>query len=178
MALQYPDPAPDPEAGDDKCRAPIAAGFNSVLLDDDNDVVSDEEMFDEEGFEAMMKDIQNDDVDGEFESAKVTTGKTHIPGCFFQRPVFCDLNKDKLTLMPSSEGMGLSYHKHSKQWHAWWLVEKKNYAPCWGKKRSELKALLLAMNQLWSWHLSILPDDQVGQSQLQRIQEKLSTVTF
>lgn len=125
-----------------------------------------------------MTDIQDDDVDGAIESTKVTTENTHIPKCFFEREVFCDLDKEGLTLLPSSEGMGLSYHKQSKQWHSWWLVEKKNYAPTWGNKRSELKALLLALIRLWSWHLSILSDDQVGQKQLQRIQEKLSTVTF
>eukprot|EP00438_Fugacium_kawagutii_P000076 Skav218690 [mRNA] locus=scaffold1346:8132:10149:+ [translate_table: standard] len=171
LALQFPDPAPDPEAGHDKCSAPITAGFNPVVHDDD--VTSDEEEF-----EAMMADIQDDDVDGAVESTKVTAEKTHVPGCFFDREVFCNLEKDGLTLLPSSEGMGLSYHKQSKQWHSWWLVEKKNFAPCWGQKRSELKALLLAMKQLWSWHLTIRPDDHVGQLQLQRIQEKLSTVTF
>eukprot|EP00435_Cladocopium_sp_Y103_P041849 s3536_g11.t1 len=173
----YLDPAPAPMAGEDVWVEPISddpKALQCLLLDDDPST-------DEEDLEGMMTELQNDeDAEGE-ESTKIAKeahGVTHVPACFFERDVFCKLEKENLTCFPPTNGLKLSYHSQSQQWHAKWVDRKLNFAPSWGATRSEMKSLLLSIKQLWVWHLSINKDDHAGHAQLASIKKKLSTVKF
>lgn len=159
-ALQM-DPAPGPKAGSEDhgtvwvpnvgvVADPSAEGF-------DQDANDDQPVFDETDMITMV-------------------AKQHVPAGFWERAAYQTLHEAELAALPS--GFGLSYHSVSCQWHARWEAEAKNFAPSWGKARSELKALVLAVIQLWKWHVSIQPNDHDAKSHLEKLQEYEKGIGF
>lgn len=167
MPIQYADPAPAPEAGQDTCMPPIGA-----ITDENHDE------FEYNYDNLVITELGEDDVDMlGTEHVEQSRGK-YVPPSFFQRESYCELDKEGLVTMPSTEGLRLWCHVQSQQWHAVWVPRRLNCAPTWGGKRSEMMSLLMAVRQLWVWHLSVLPEDCFGKSQLKRIQDKMSETGF
>lgn len=135
-AIQYADPAPCPAAGEEHCAAPQEnlPGFG-VLEDDSGKESETHALVDADDWVKEFEYEEN--PDGE-DTTKKSGEKVHVPPSFFEREAFCVLEKEGLTALPSSEteGLGLSYHSQSQQWHARWKVRKLNFAPTWGQKRS------------------------------------------
>lgn len=163
--LEYKDPAPAPSAGD-----------QLVAFEDFDCSDSEEE------HELTEKDAADDKLESAEAKPRDHHGgeHVHVPASFFQRECYVMLSEEGLTCVPSTEGLRLSHHTQSQQWHAMWTVEGKtrNFAPSWGQKRSEAMSLLLSLRQLWLWHLTICEDDHAGQAQLDKIQAKIKGVEF
>lgn len=125
------------------------------------------------------------EISGEPQEAPVTeedlvvaVPKVHTPAAFFKREAYVALNDLGLTELP--EGcFKLAYHSVSHQWHGRWDAENRNYAPSWGPSiRSETKALVLALIQLWEWKLQTAPESSEVQDQLKRLETYSSTLEF
>ena len=175
MPIQYMDPAPEPEAGSNTCPEPMQLAIQQDM--DDPEGEYDEDMHVEELADSELLQDDMDDVS----CKKGPTTHAYVPASFFDRPVYCMLKDEGLTALPFSEGEGfaLRCHKQSQQWHAVWEAKKRNFAPTWGNKRSELMSLLTALRQLWIWYLvSVDYQDALGKEQLERIRERIKTVKF
>lgn len=109
--------------------------------------------------------------------------KPTVPSTFYTREAFTTLEAEGLARLPDRPGFMLAYHASSTQWHARLADEhvqsdgQRNYAPTWGGLRSERKALLLALCQLWTWYLERFQDAE-GAAHLQRIQTAMDEITF
>lgn len=107
-------------------------------------------------------------AEGDFDETDMfTVVHNNVPPCFFERDAYRVLHNKGLTSLP--EGFKLSYHTVSCQWHGRWDAVNKNFAPSWGNLRSELKALILTLIQIWEWHLSVCPDDNAAIGHLENL---------
>ena len=150
------DPAPAPAPGSKKTHA------HRIIEDDDGDSSQDEKSAPlmEEEFIKMV--------------AVPKTEKAFTPPSFFEREAFRDLNERGLANLPPGQ-YALWYHVSSSQWHAHNKVTGKNFAPTWGKKRSETCAVLLALAQLWKWFVEDEPLDAEGQAYLALLESEIQT---
>ena len=163
MPIQYLDPAPEPEAGSNKCHEPMQLAIQGPS--DDEDDMCEKDLTDTE---------QVEDIEAAY--SHHSHSHAYVPASFFAREVYCKLKDEGLTILPFSDGQGfaLRCHSKSKQWHGVWEARKRNFAPTFGNKRSETMSLLC----VWTWYLSIADHDEAGKDQLNRIQEKIKTVEF
>ena len=99
------------------------------------------------------------------------------PSEFRSRPAYVELEKEGLTDLPPVSGCGLFYHPSSKQWHSR-FAENSNRAPTWSETlRSERKAILLALEAVWSWYCTV-STEKTDQKYLLVIRKKLEETTF
>ena len=95
------------------------AGLEFLDDDSDGDGELDEDNGDEDDW---VQDEHAHDADAEVlaeaKGSKKTDGKTYVPPSFFERDEFCTLESEGLAVLPETEGLGLSYHSVSHQWHA------------------------------------------------------------
>eukprot|EP00438_Fugacium_kawagutii_P021030 Skav205788 [mRNA] locus=scaffold340:197261:201341:+ [translate_table: standard] len=166
MTHQQMDPAPAAKAGSSKAVEPWkgkdAVGHEGQQDDEDKDGHPDDEM------EAPTMGPW----DAEMEFVTVHgSSKKHMPPAFFNREVFLKLHEDGFAVLPDQEGFMLSYHNSTHQWHARCADLNANYAPSWGAIRTELQAILAAIEQLWKWYVQLHPGDADGKASLKRIQE-------
>lgn len=158
------DPAPAPKAGSDEAsKVWVSQHKNMVQLGDE--ALNEEEEFDEE----MMV-------------SAVSKGKghgNHVPPSFYERDEFKTLETEGLAKIPDQQGFMLGYHTVTKQWHARWSGDgvPKNYAPTCGMLRSELKALCMALCQLWDWYLAV-NEDSAGEEHLKRLSAYMDKIAF
>ena len=152
MGHQQMDPAPAPKVGDDK---------SAKVFDP-----SKKEMVSHSG-EATAEDA---DEFGENMILASSGPKSHawVPPSFFERQAFETLEQMGLANLPTSPGFMLAYHTQTQQWHARW--DGKNYAPSWGNVRSEIKALCMALIQLWTWYLAVNENDSEAKNHLQKLE--------
>lgn len=102
----------------------------------------------------------------------------HVPATFFTRAAFVELAAKDLAKVPPGEGWQIAYHSQTKRWHAR-TPSKQNYAPTWGMRRSELKALCLALQQLWDWYINSDPPDRTeADAHLARLVEFTDSIEF
>ncbi|CAK9092325.1 Uncharacterized protein (Fragment) [Durusdinium trenchii] len=170
------DPAPTTKAGEDT-QSKVWAPSSSNMMQPS--VIA----------EAPIDPLVEGPADGEFidESNMIQmhghkqpggSSHSHTPPGFFEREAYADLEKVGLTALPMADGYVLSYHKVTRQWHAR-DPSGSNYAPTWGLIRSELKALLLALDQLWDWYVETNPDDKVdAEEHLQNIRSYSNSIPF
>lgn len=165
MAGQQMDPAPAAKAGSFKAVEPWkgkdAVGYKGKQDDEDQDGEPDD---------MEVPTVGPWDAEMEFVTAHGLS-KKHMPPSFFNRAVFVKLHEDGYAVLPDQEGFMLSYHNSTHQWHARCADLNANYAPSWGAKRTELQAILAAIEQLWKWYVQLHPGDADGEASLKRIQE-------
>lgn len=160
MALQM-DPAPGLAAGKGtmekvwdpkkkRCSSPMhdnEPGASSMHDDEPAGVIDDE--VDESKFVTAC---------GALSKQKGAFEIKHVPASFWKREAFSQLSSKGLAKVPPGEGWQIAYHSQTQQWHAR-CPQGWNYAPTWGSIRSELKALCLALQQLWDWYIQQGPPD-------------------
>lgn len=102
-----------------------------------------------------------------------------MPPSFYERDEFKTLETEGLAKIPDQQGFMLGYHTVTKQWHARWSGDgvPKNYAPTCGMLRSELKALCMALCQLWDWYLAV-NEDSAGEEHLKRLSAYMDKIAF
>ena len=164
MDAQQMDPAPEPKAGDTEAPK-VWAGKSMKAVTSDGGLAGTEleegEVIDESLFvswHGVSKDV-----------SKETKSHAHAPACFAERDAFKILLEHDLADLPNREYFSLSYHTQSCQWHAR-NADGNNFAPTWGKLRSELKSLLMAVEQLWLWYL----DSATNALELEEAQEHIA----
>ena len=91
--------------------------------------------------------------------SKESVGQMGRTKMFSSRQVYLDLEKEQLTDLPNVQGVLLSCHTASMQWHGAYPKETGskliNRAPKWGEGlRTERQALLLALLFVWQTHHS------------------------
>lgn len=167
------DPAPEPKAGGDKAlkmllpsgkvvEAEEVAACDTATADEESEPVN------EADFVTVLGSSQSDLKSG---------GSASKPHLFFTREVYQELDKLGLTTLPSTVGFGLSCHMVSHQWHG--RFGEKHFAPSWGEKiRSEMKALLLVLIQIWSWFLETAPDDTNAKEHHEKLTTFSATVPW
>ena len=156
------DPAPEPKAGSTEVQHAKAwingslKGVNSNGDQSENDGV---EAWDESLFITWHSCSKSGS------SSSETKPHMHVPSSFSSRESFQVLLKMELADLPGVPGYTLSHHCSSQQWHAR-NPEGSNYAPTWGKARTELQALVLAMLKVWTWFRdSLTNDSEIEQAQ-------------
>ena len=162
-ALQM-DPAPAAEPNKHEPKVWLGGGTFGVPHQDTEPFGSDAEMGDGEPF----------DENNMF----VSISKKQVPPCFFEREAYCTLSKQGLCDLPECGDFKLSYHSVSCQWHAMW--GSSNYAPSWGKIRSEIKALLLVLIRIWKEHVSTLAEQDAAPAKeyLHRLESYSEDISF
>lgn len=164
MAELEMDPAPAPKAGSDEPEKLFVPGEGTMVAVDD--------LVD---FSALGEDGIADEM--HFVTLTGSTEKKFTPPSFFSRDAFVALDNLGLADIPNVKGFSLSYHSVSQQWHG--RNGSKNFAPSWGEgNRSEEKALVLVLLQLWEWYREDVADDDVAQSKLTTLAEHLKTLSF
>lgn len=169
------DPAPEAKAGSEdpgKVWVPQEAAMKDISTTVEKK--SDKKSEDEENVisEQDMISVIHD---------KSGVKRQYVPPSYFERGSFCMLELKGLEKIPLASGFTLSCHTQSGQWHARWMREPpgstQNFAPTWGIQRSELKALCMALVQLWDWYLSV-HDDTEGKEHLKRLREYTDEILF
>ena len=172
------DPAPENKAGSDdpaKVWVPqeMAMTDISTVAEKKSEKKSDEDDEENQISEQDMISVIPDPSDG--------VKRQYVPPSYFERGSFCMLEKEGLEKIPLATGFTLSCHTQSQQWHARWMREPpestKNFAPSWGSPRSELKALCVALIELWNWYLSV-HDDTEGKEYLERLKKYTDEILF
>ena len=166
MIAQQMDPAPSAKAGSDeagKVWVPKEASMKDVSKETELKAMS------EEG--PMVSTVFDKDGTGQY-----------VPPSFFDRGSYCMLENQNLHRVPNEVGFTISFHTVSQQWHARWQQDgpetAKHYAPSCGAQRSEVKALCLALIQLWEWYLSLHDDDSDGKAHLGRLKAYSDEILF
>ena len=168
MSAEQMDPAPAPKPGStDASKVWLGGG----KIGDPTGVVAG--LVDDDDDDANMAPAAIDEA-----NMFTSVSKAYVPACFFEREAYQQLHAEGLTDLPESGLFRLSYHSVSKQWHAMWEAESKNFAPTWGSLRSELKALLLVLIRIWEWQLSASPEDVAAQECLNKIRAYSESVSF
>lgn len=166
------DPAPAPKAGSEQPeKLFVHAEGAMVPVDDlaDPGALSEDGSADDMNFVTLMGSGGGGDAS--------TEEKKYTPPAFFNRDAFVALNNLGLAEIPNVTGFSLSYHSVSQQWHG--RNGSKNFAPSWGEgNRSEEKALLLVLLQLWEWYRAEFPDDAAAQTQLTKLADHMKTLSF
>ena len=166
MQMVEMDPAPAREAGKDKVEKVWDQSHKALVSHGSNEDGHDEgQPFDEPKLVvAYGKDP--------------TEKALHVPKSFFTREAFVELATQGLTKLPSGPKWQIAYHSQTRQWHAR-HEDHGNYAPSWGLNRSEMKALVLALQQLWDWYIQTDPADvEEAKSHLKRLDEFGNTISF
>ena len=157
------DPAPEPAAGARKHKQ-IFRSLRGRLQDDDDD----------DGENGELDEDQEKD-EPEFEQMKVVKAdpqsQFRAPPSFMNRECYKELEALNLVSLPPLDGAVLSYHNSSTQWHAHY--GDLNYAPMWGSVRSEMMAILLALEKLWEWYKKEKPSDKMADKQLAALGNKI-----
>lgn len=77
------------------------------------------------------------------------------PKVFFTRPAYLELDALGLVELPDVQGVSLSCHVKSQQWHSIYPGpggKRIHHAPAFGTVRPEREALLLALHAAWNEH--------------------------
>ena len=133
MGEKQMDPAPATKAGESKAESVWVPGAAALMKP---------EKLSEEA--KGLSELLSPKFD---ESKMVTAVKSYTPPSFFERDAYKQLQEMNLESVPGS-GFTLAYHTVTQQWHAR-NSNGENYAPAWGKHRTELCALTMALDALW-----------------------------
>ena len=110
---------------------------------------------------------------------EVTETKDYVPSQFKTRDVFVALESEGLTKIPPVSGCGIFFHSSTSQWHSkFGDGGKRNCAPKWSPSlRSEQKALLIALLQMWKWYVTLI-ENESNLEHVARLQAKLDETPF
>lgn len=166
MVSKQLDPAPEPKAGSSEGGKVWAS--------------------DKHAFQSADECVSKGEHDAPFDEKDMVTAVSvakgqshHVPPSFRERECFRDLEQAGLAKLPEAPGFVLAYHTTTQQWHARWQNTEgtKNYAPSWGASRGELKALCLALCQLWQWYVDS-HDDSSGIEHLNSLKSFMDGLKF
>ena len=151
MSTAQMDPAPEVKPGSDDAPKVWVAGKKAMIEQSHEGL----QLF--ENHETDSHEFNEEDM---VSIVSVPKGeKLYTPPSFFARESFCALESAGLAKLPETSGFTSAYHKQTRQWHARCAPLEKHYAPSHGPGlRSELKALCMALCQLWEWYVSSLPE--------------------
>lgn len=167
--------APDPceEPGDEEALGQVSEDDNDKEDGDNGSLLVEKD--DEQGLEQFSLDDFVSMVPVETGDGNNNPARVHIPTCFSEREAYMALHSEGLVCLPAIQGVCLSYHKRSMQWHTSW--PNGNRAPTWGKIRSERMAILIALSALWQWFVQTNSHDHDAQQHLSKLKNAMADVS-